>query len=152
MGYPKLIKRFYEPLRVLHGLGQTRGKHTVVPRSADPSDQSRRRLLENLAYLCDYEKGGSSTAALALEGQDTGYVIWIASNGASKLAKMQPFLESSIVNIRRVIRGSPEFTEVQFVKQCIDFATDRIKKEQGFLERFIVGAIRSLSQPRSDAG
>lgn len=152
MGYPKLIKRFYEPLRVLHVLGQTRGKHTVVPRSADPSDQSRRRLLENLAYLCDYDKGGSTTAALALEGLDTGYVFWIASNGASKLAKMDPFLESSIANIRRVIRGAPEFTEAQFVEQCIIFATPRIKKEQRFLENFIAAAIRSLSCPRSDPG
>lgn len=150
--YQRLINRFYEPLRLLHVLGQTRGKHTAVPRSADSTQQSRRRLLENLAYLCDYGKGGPTTAAIGLEGLDTGYTFWVASNSEAELNKMAPFLDSIIANLRKLNNNASDFTEAEFINGCVDFAKPRIKKEQSLLEKFIAVAIKNLPQPRSGHG
>lgn len=152
--YRRLISRFYEPLRLLHVLGQTRGKHTAVPKSADPIQKSRRRLLENLAYLCVFGKGGNCpAAAVGLEGVDTGYVLWLASNQPADLDKLEPFLTSVIGNIRRHLKRPSDFTETQFVKGCVAFAVPRIQKEQDFLVRFIGYTIdKSLAKPDTDAG
>ncbi|KAK8058102.1 hypothetical protein PG994_008550 [Apiospora phragmitis] len=149
--YQRLINRFYEPLRLLHVLGQTRGKHTAVPMSADLAEKSRRWLLEGLAYLLDYGKGGSTTAALGLEGLDTGYTFWIASNGVPKPDKTVLFLQSTISNLRRLNDTASNFTEAQFIENCVEFATPRIKKEQGLLERFIAEIIKSFPQPKSSS-
>ncbi|KAK8065091.1 hypothetical protein PG997_011838 [Apiospora hydei] len=151
--YQRLISRFYEPLRLLHVLGQTRGKHTAVPKCADPTQKSRRRLLDNLAYLCVFGKGGKCppAAAIGMEGVETGYVLWLASNHAADLDRMEPFLKSVIGNLRRHMRHPPLFTEAQFIEQCVAFAQPRIEKEQDLLERFVACIInKGLGKPYSD--
>ncbi|KAK8003272.1 pyruvate carboxylase [Apiospora arundinis] len=151
--YMRLINRFYEPLRLLHVLGQTRGKHTAVPKCADPIQKSRRRLLENLAYLVVFGKGGKTppVAAIGLEGVETGYVFWLASNHLDDLDKMEPFLSSMIENVRRHLNHPPGFTEAQFIEQCITFAAPRIEREKDLLERFIKCVMdKSIQRPYSD--
>ncbi|KAK7967992.1 uncharacterized protein PG986_002269 [Apiospora aurea] len=152
--YQRLISRFYEPLRLLHVLGQTRGKHTAVPKCVDPTQKSRRRLLDNLAYLCVFGKGGKCppAAAIGMEGVETGYVLWLASNHAADLDRMEPFLNSVIGNLRRYMRNPPGFTEAQFIEQCVAFAQPRIEKEQDLLVRFVACIInKGLERPYSDA-
>ncbi|KAK8034149.1 hypothetical protein PG993_009144 [Apiospora rasikravindrae] len=151
--YQRLISRFYEPLRLLHVLGQTRGKHTAVPKCADPTQKSRRRLLDGLAYLCVFGKGGKCppAAAMGMEVVETGYVLWLASNHAADLGMMEPFLVSLIGNMRRHMKHPPNFTEAQFIEQCVAFAKPRIETEQALLLRFIDGTInKSIAKPYSD--
>ncbi|KAK8031291.1 hypothetical protein PG990_001025 [Apiospora arundinis] len=151
--YMRLINRFYEPLRLLHVLGQTRGKHTAVPKCADSMQKSRRQLLENLAYLVVFGKGGKTppVAAIGLEGVETGYVFWLACNRSADLNKMEPFLTSMIENVRRHLDHPLDFTKAQFIEQCITFATPKIKKEQRLLERFVACVTdKIIPKPCSD--
>lgn len=65
--YFRLLSQFYEPLFLLNVLGQTRGEHTTVHSDLSDERSRRRRLLRNLAYVCNYDKGGSSCTAIGLE-------------------------------------------------------------------------------------
>ncbi|KAJ5817145.1 hypothetical protein N7447_009378 [Penicillium robsamsonii] len=58
--YQKLLARLYESLFLLKALGQTRGEHTTQLTSPDLPMEKRRRFLQNLAYVCDFKKGGDS--------------------------------------------------------------------------------------------
>ncbi|KAK8064148.1 hypothetical protein PG996_008800 [Apiospora saccharicola] len=151
--YERLISRFYEPLRLLYVLGRTRGKHTAIPECADPTQKSRRRLLDNLAYLCVFGKGGKCppVAAIGLEGVETGYVLWLASNHPADLDTMEPFLTSAISNLRRHLMQPTTLTELQFVEQCVTYAEARIEREQDLLVRFIAYIInKCLVKPDTD--
>src|SRR5688500_17846751 len=70
--YQTLIHRFYEPLILLAALGQTRGHHISKPH-ATKEQALHRRFLRNLAYVCDYEKGGKTTTAIGLEEKSDMY-------------------------------------------------------------------------------
>ncbi|KAI1413912.1 hypothetical protein F5Y13DRAFT_198320 [Hypoxylon sp. FL1857] len=141
--YGKLLCRFYEPLILLEALGKTRGAHTSKPQDASLTQSKRRRLLRNLAYLCDYEKGGETTSSIGLEENDQCFVFWVASNATRPRAgnRIVPFLESSFAQIRRTITLKEEEErgriEEEFIRQCIAFAGSRVKKEIGLLAKMI---------------
>jgi hypothetical protein len=69
--HQRLLSRFYEPLILLCTLGRTRGEHRAeFPRSADvnswPLKYARRLVLNQLAFLCDYDTGGDSVTAISI--------------------------------------------------------------------------------------
>ncbi|KAI1651993.1 uncharacterized protein F4817DRAFT_324240 [Daldinia loculata] len=137
--YSKLLHRFYEPLILLRVLGQTRGTHTSTLQDGK-SQSRRRRLLCNLSHLCDYDKGGDMTSSIALEDNAECYVFWIASNTARASNKNLGFLQSSLAKIYHIIMLKEEergLLEVEFVRKCIDFAQQRVKKEVKLLSRAI---------------
>ncbi|KAI9649395.1 hypothetical protein NHQ30_001971 [Ciborinia camelliae] len=116
---PKLLKRFYEVLVLLTVFGKNRGDHTSEEdfpsdpaHDDEPSDlqldfisspvsqgyihnmKLRRSFARHLAYLCDYEKGGDSTTAIALQQLDTGEIVYhVAWNKDSKSSRSVEFLE-----------------------------------------------------------
>ncbi|KAK8100479.1 hypothetical protein PG999_010853 [Apiospora kogelbergensis] len=64
---------------------------------------------------------------------------------------MEPFLAFMIGHVRRHLEHPLEFTEAQFIRQCVAYATSRIEKEQYLLERFIACVInKSIPKPYSD--
>jgi hypothetical protein len=82
---PKFLKRFYESLVILHVLGKNRGVH--LKEDDDElyeidltSTKLRRAFVRNIAYLCDYQKGGDSMTAIALEQDSDEVVFWLAVN------------------------------------------------------------------------
>ena len=82
----KLMMRFYEPLVLQHVLGPTRGDR-IQCEPLDNLDESeldnwnlRRSFLNQLAYICDFEKGGATVTAIALEQRPTGVVFWVVAN------------------------------------------------------------------------
>ncbi|KAI1661202.1 hypothetical protein F4813DRAFT_346782 [Daldinia decipiens] len=152
--YSRLLRRFYEPLILLRVLGQTRGTHTLV--SQDDKSQSRqfrrRRLLRNLSYLCDYEKGGDTTSSIALEDTDQCYIFWIASNTARAGNRNLGFLKASLEQIRHIIvlkeeQRSP--LEVRFTRAWVNFAERRVKKEVKLLSRAINECKRYINKENS---
>jgi len=88
---PKLQKRFYKAVILLNVLSKSQGDHIdedPLNLAAEPSDlvnscEIRRNFLKQLAYICDSEKGGDTTAAIAAEQTPQGLVLWIASNKCS---------------------------------------------------------------------
>ncbi|KAI0453611.1 hypothetical protein F5B21DRAFT_276238 [Xylaria acuta] len=133
--YSKLWNRFYEPLILLRVLGQTRGDHS--PRL---QQQPLYRVLDNLSYLCDYEKGGSTTTAIGLEDGPVKYKFWIASNDAKKATVNAKFLKSALLDVKTIITIS-ESSRIEaaerFICRCLDHAKKRIEKEVKLLRREI---------------
>src|ERR1700761_7222066 len=84
--HKRQLSRFYEPLILLFTLGSTRGEHRcdTTPERLYASELSikdlRRRFLSELAYICDYDKGGETVAAIGLQSTPQCYVFWVAAN------------------------------------------------------------------------
>lgn len=149
--YGRLINRFYEPLVLLLALGKSRGQHITIAEPSGDQQQVRRRLLDNLAYLCDYDKGGPTTAAVALEEQSDCYVFWVASNGPRIQDTVLPFLRSVVRDLQRLTHESSEHQE-EFVQRCIAFSERRVRKEQRFLQRWISNCESHLEKSTSEIG
>ncbi|KAI8944734.1 hypothetical protein F4801DRAFT_172088 [Xylaria longipes] len=137
--YSKLWNRFYEPLILLRVLGQTRGDHS--PRL---QEQPLYRVLNNLSYLCDYDKGGSTTTAIGLEDDPAKYKFWVASNDAKKAAANAKFLKYALSDVKAIItvaeRSRTEAAE-RFICRCLGHAKKRIEKEVKLLRREIQNCI-----------
>ncbi|KAA8567874.1 hypothetical protein EYC84_008323 [Monilinia fructicola] len=112
---PKLSKRFYEALVLLTVFGKNRGEHTREEEFQSDQDEDelidasceslgpvsqntnqmklRRSFTRHLAYLCDFDKGGASTTAIALQLTDKREVIYhVASNKCSQPDRIVEFL------------------------------------------------------------
>jgi len=131
--YFKLWRRFYEPLILLKILGSTRGQHSP---SLEPTPLHR--FLDNLAYLCDHQKGGNTTSAVAIEDTPERFVFWIASNCPSQCEKSVPFLTYTLVSVRSIADApssqQASLTE-ELVRRCVEFAQARVKKEASMLKK-----------------
>ncbi|KAK7746077.1 hypothetical protein SLS62_009537 [Diatrype stigma] len=151
--YAKLIRRFYESLTLLNILGQARGLRDVNPGRAYTSEERRRRLLRNLSYLCDYNKGGDTTTAIALEEQCDRFSFWVASN-SNDANSMTEFLQRTLAEIKIIIHLPSDqrvLSESAFTQTCIRFAQLRVRKEIKWLTKEIRNCERYLDlNPNSD--
>jgi hypothetical protein len=89
-----------------------------------------RRILNELAYACDYDKGGDTVTAIGLESRPDRYVYWVAANTCPK-KKIVPFLESLLTQLKTISSNLEKdcISEVnKLALHLIDFATPRIKK------------------------
>ncbi|RAH65502.1 nucleic acid/nucleotide deaminase domain-containing protein [Aspergillus aculeatinus CBS 121060] len=129
--YKRLLGRFYEPLFLLRVLGQTRGQHTVG--SPGPSsEQARRRFLRNLAFVCDFAKGGISCTAIGLEDSETCYRFCISSNASvDKIVEFAKNVLSHLERFPTLAGGSDERRyKDELTSFCLNFAISRVKKER----------------------
>ena len=151
--YQRLLDRFYEPLFLLKVLGQTRGHHTAVPPDLNLEQERRRVFLRNLAYICDFEKGGSSCTAIGLEDSKSCYKFWVASNTMS--GKIVDFLKDALSILRRVAchpSSDLESDKAAFARFCIKFAASRVKKETKYLFRAVRECQHRLDDSNTEAG
>ncbi|KAH7563713.1 hypothetical protein BM1_00760 [Bipolaris maydis] len=91
-------------------------------------------LLSDLAYICDYDKGGETVTAIGLQATPQRRIFWIASYVGSK-TKIIDFFRSiltQIVHVSAASRATQLATELAL--QCIAFATPRIRKCRGLLK------------------
>ncbi|OJK01294.1 hypothetical protein ASPACDRAFT_1879878 [Aspergillus aculeatus ATCC 16872] len=151
--YKRLLGRFYEPLFLLRVLGQTRGQHTVG--SSDPSleqETRRRRFLRNLAFVCDFTKGGISCTAIGLEDSETCYRFWISSNAS--VDKIVEFAKNALSRLKRftTITGDIDGGQykAEFTGFCLDFAISRVKKERQCLFQAINQCYRKPGSVRTE--
>jgi hypothetical protein len=146
------LSRFYEPLVLLYTLGSTRGEHTYATLSSKqsisylPLKDVRRRFLNELAYMCDYDKGGDTVTAIGLESTPQRYVFWVASNSCPK-GKIVPFLESLLIALRRT-----SATTEDIAVQCISFAATRVKKYRSHLNPLLRRCLEWLVRTKRDDG
>ncbi|KAJ0315631.1 hypothetical protein COL5a_011943 [Colletotrichum fioriniae] len=97
--YTRLLFRLYEALSLLFIIRPIGGPHVVSQLGNYTTQDVRRRFLKNLAFLCDYKKGGSTATAIAVENCYDCYVFWVASNeGAGD--KVVDFLKDVLNSLR----------------------------------------------------
>ncbi|KLU81186.1 hypothetical protein MAPG_00280 [Magnaporthiopsis poae ATCC 64411] len=154
--YGKLMHRFFEPLILLHTLGKTRGVHSPASVEEGSIEFTRKTFLDDLSYICDFEKGGQTTAAVAVEADSNRYIFWFALNKSSP--KITTFLESTL----DIISGSIRATNAQgqgvvrnefvakLTRHCFEHARTRVKEEVRLLRGYIKGC-RSFLAQESDA-
>ncbi|KAK8007926.1 dim2-associated protein 1- variant 1 [Apiospora arundinis] len=138
--YDKLISRFYEHVFTLVALGQTRGKHTAVLHHTDVIMTTSTKLLDNLSYLLDYEKGGATSAAIGVEDGASCYTFWLACNNGSKLTTMKDMLEDIIRHVRDSIslpEDERDRMNSELIRRCVSFSIARVTKERQSLYRSI---------------
>jgi hypothetical protein len=151
---------FYEPLVLLYTLGRTRGEYSCATLSAHenvchlPLKEVRRRFLNELAYMCDYDKGGDTVTAIGLESTPQRYVFWVASNSCPK-RKIIPFLESLLATLKNTL-GATGKQSTQSVEEmairCVGFATPRIKKYKSHLNPLLRRRVKWLATTKRDDG
>ena len=137
---------------MLRALGKTRGQHITIAEPSGEQQQAQRRLLDNLAYLCDYDKGGRTTAAVALEERNDYYVFWVASNGPRIQETVLPFLRSVVDDLQRLAHEPHQQNQEEFVQRCVAFSVRRVKKEQNFLLSLAKECEKHLQQAPSEMG
>lgn len=152
--YTKLIHRFFETLILLQVLGQTRRTLDISPREAFTPQERRRRLLDNLAYLCDYDKGGETTAAIGLEEKPDRFIFWVSSNLRGANNKVKDFLAARLDEIKTIQRHGDERVSLEdrFTQRCIEFAKNRVSKEAKVLQNKIRQCITSLALEGNNEG
>ncbi|ETS75099.1 hypothetical protein PFICI_13583 [Pestalotiopsis fici W106-1] len=144
--YQRLLGRFYEPLLLLLALGKTRGEHSPSPPDESSRQSIRRRFFNNIAYLCDFTKGGDSTSAIGIEERDDCYNFWVASNQPS--SKIRDFVDDILNDVRKLgyEQSLRRGDEQRFTYYCIDFARQRISKEAKMLSNAFKGCIKYLEE------
>lgn len=151
--YRRLWNRFSEPLILLLSLGKTRGEHFSGPRASSPRQAARRRLLDNIAYLCDYTKGGDSTSSIGFEDSEDCYNFWVASNQTS--TKIVDFVEDMLKDVQALLvlkLPHREEAEKRFVEKCIGFAGQRVNKEAKILSNIFKKCIKHLGERSRSEG
>ena len=149
--YFSLIHRFFEPLVTLFLLGKHRGRGEPAPRQPG----TLRSVLSDLAFICDYKKGGATTTAIGLEGGlEDAYVFWVAAN-ISSADKIAPFLRGVLSTMHGFAALSGTVLEErkrEFVHHCVDFAKPRVKKERNLLVKYIKQCRSLLDLEKSETG
>lgn len=134
--YTRLLFRLYEALSLLFIIRPIGGPHVVSQLGNYTTQDVRRRFLKNLAFLCDYKKGGSTATAIAVENCYDCYVFWVASNeGAGD--KVVDFLKDVLNSLRMFCEPINELdratAEEVLLVRCTAFASDRLRQEARIL-------------------
>jgi hypothetical protein len=154
----RLLSRFFEALVLLYTLGRTRGDRpcaTMPPREDLvhlPLKDLRRIFLNELAYMCDYDKGGETVTALGWEFTPERYIFWVGSNAGSK-TKTIDFLVSLLTKIIHISTTS-SLVEIkaEVASLCIGFATMRIRKYRSHLRPLLRRCISHLTEAQRAVG
>lgn len=104
------------------------------------------KLLTDLAYMCDYDKGGDTVTAIGLENNLHTYTFWIASN-AHQTTKIVRFLESLLTDMQQVSAKATVSVPVDgedLAVKCITFAALRIKKYRSHLKPLLRRCLENL--------
>ncbi|KAF0644504.1 hypothetical protein FPSE5266_00887 [Fusarium pseudograminearum] len=135
--YGKILSRLFENLALFHILKRVDGPHAVTTHVPATLQDTRRRFLKNLSYICDYRKGGDTTTSMALEDKQKSVVFWVAANSTPN-DKAIAFL----TEVLELLRNGPKETETEqkalngrLARICAEFAAPRLKKECKLLHR-----------------
>ncbi|RFU32400.1 hypothetical protein B7463_g3900, partial [Scytalidium lignicola] len=135
---PSVQKRFYEALTMLAILDKNQGERQDEDEPADLDDnfldletaKLRRSFLKSLAYLCDYDKGGDTVTAIALEQLHDKVIYRFASNINRKQKngdKSLEFLKEVLGTLRVVDRRNCDNSVSEIFTKAVNFSSERIK-------------------------
>jgi len=156
----RLQYRFYEPLVLLHVLdpyGQQRISPCPSEDLAAPRlelRELRREFLEQLAYICDFKKGGDTVTAMALEARPSGITYWVASN-TTPLESTISFLQEVLDTLESLASSPPDHRNIiedGIVRRCIEFNLKRLKAYRDFLQKSLKRCLESLRDSEAEEG
>ncbi|KAK1638028.1 hypothetical protein BDP81DRAFT_392652 [Colletotrichum phormii] len=150
--YARLLFRLYEALILLNIIRPIGGPHVVSQLGNYTTQDVRRRFLKNLAFLCDYSKGGRTATAIAVEDRSDCYVFWAASNeGAGD--KVVDFLKDVLKGLRMFCeRFNDRVTaEEALVARCTVFTAARLRQEARILRNSATKCRISLESSDEEA-
>jgi hypothetical protein len=155
----RLLMRFYEPLVLLHTLDRN-GAQRISRHAVDVADaphmelcELRRAFLDQLAYVCDYTKGGDTVTAIALEAQPSGVIFWITANSEVSRRTMS-FLEQLLKTLQLSYRAGSDrnHIETQIAQMCIEFGYQRAVVYQNLIKPNLKCCIGYLSRSKKSSG
>src|SRR5271170_2740078 len=121
----KVIRRFYEPLLLLHALDKIRGGRIKAEIVSDNTGinhtQIRRSFADAIAYICAYKKGPGYVTAAALEKTPQGVVVWLAANNGIG-QNVTEFLDGILARVQNVV----DKDDVENREQAANFATEEL--------------------------
>ena len=132
-GRNKLLHRFYEPLVLLYVLDRTQGDHISrqdlerLPSGEISLLELQRRLLDSLSYVCDYDKGGDTTTAIAVASAPLTYCVASNENPAEEVV---PFLRLLLTQLKELYNLDPQQlseSESSILRYCVNFSKKRVK-------------------------
>ncbi|KAF3147476.1 hypothetical protein TWF594_002695 [Orbilia oligospora] len=146
---PKLWKRFYEPLVLLSAYGKSQGPHFKSTGDetfcSDDNRDLKKQFLDQLAYVCDYETGGGTVTAIAVEdGPQLKY--WVATN-TDKSSKILPYISSILASLETVFEAPEEHilaVQAQITDRVIQFCSNRLRLYKSRLRFAALGCIKKL--------
>jgi hypothetical protein len=157
----RLKCRFYEPLVLLHVLDRNGQQRISRCPSEDPVApqlqlrELRRTFLSQLAYVCDYIKGGDTVTAMALEAQPSGITFWVASNIELSTGTIS-FLRGILNTLQSLAFSGSEHSrtiiEDEIAQMCIDFNLKRIKAYQTLMQRPLQQCLATLRSSEESEG
>jgi hypothetical protein len=102
-----------------------------------PIADVRRAFLNELSYVCDYDKGGDTVTAIGVEETPQGYVFWVSANTCPE-KKAVGFLRSILCTLKSIAADqSEDDTRMNdLAKECIRFAAPRIKKYLTLIRKY----------------
>jgi hypothetical protein len=114
----------------------------------------RRSFLSQLAYLCDYEKGGDQTTAIALQ-QTPQNVIYLFASNAEPGAKDQTkdFLSCTLKSLSGLQLSEMSQVENKIFAEAVKFSSKRIMTYINFLQKelsFVLGYLEPLKAKEGD--
>ncbi len=102
---PKLVRRFYEPVLLLHALDEIRGRRMKPATNLEDPDldsrKARRAFTDGIAYICAYDKGPNFVTAVGLEKSPQGVDVWLAANNSIEQGVI-PFLEDILQCLQQI--------------------------------------------------
>jgi hypothetical protein len=156
----RLNMRFYEPLVLLHVLDRN-GQQQI---SHCPSEdlvatqiqlrELRRTFLGQLAYVCDYKKGGDTVTAMALEARPSGVTFWVASNNDLSATTIS-FLRGIMKTLQSLATCAPEQRvpiEDDIARRSIEFSLKRIKAYQSLMQGPLQQCLANLKSSEEPEG
>ena len=129
-----LFHRFYEPLVLLYVLERTQGDHISrqdperLPSGELSLPELRRRFFDSLSYVCDFEKGGDTTTAIAAAPVPLTYYVASNKNPARQVV---PFLRSLLEQLGGLYDCDDQLlreSESRILRDCVDFSERRVRK------------------------
>lgn len=144
---PKLLNRFYEPLVLLHVLDPSRGSR--IPRySSDvecQEEELRRSFIDSMAYICDYEKGGDTVTAAAIQKEPAGVTIWLAAN-TNVQDKTISYLRNVLDTLVAVNVSNRADTEELLARKIISFNNKRLQAYRTFTRQPLSKSLKALKK------
>ncbi|OCK75300.1 hypothetical protein K432DRAFT_308849 [Lepidopterella palustris CBS 459.81] len=125
----KVLRRFYEPVLILHALDPHRGDRIEEITDVDPAlldiTKLRRSFIKYLAYICDYEKGGNTCTSVALQQKPSGVRVWMAANVSIKPKTVQ-FLHEVLTGLSKVEEKTRDQFHENLMSMVVAFGSRRI--------------------------
>ena len=126
---PTVERQFYESQLLLYVLGQVRGERRNRQNYHGELDQDdaelRRSFVDQLAYICDFKKGGPTVTALALQKTYQGIIFWLAANQTVK-PEVRHFLREVLQLLRDIEGSSKKAAETKLLALVVYFNKDRL--------------------------